>query len=203
MNPQGTYMSESQWSFVSSWLSNQSTPLTLISLLFLIHSMHIPTLFLYTDSAFSLQCPLPKYPHGKQPHPLHVSVHEQFIFMIPVLAPYLKFKPSLCFPDQHYWFSSPSCTFLLFHGIYHLLLLYYKVTYNLFYFFLSFLLFFSLDCWNVGTDHFLIGSLMSHKCPKQFLSLKRHPVNICWINCILYFVKMLLSLGLNSFSTMF
>ena len=57
---------------------------------------------------------------------LQVLVHEQFIFsVIPVLAPYLKFKPSLYFPGQHSWFFPPSCTFLLFHGIYYLLLLYY------------------------------------------------------------------------------
>ena len=58
-------------------------------------------------------------------------------------------------------------------------LLYYKVTSIIF---LAFW-YFSLDCWNVGIDYFLIGLLMYCKCPKQFLSLKKHPVNICWIHC--------------------
>ena len=56
---------------------------------------------------------------------MQVLVHEQFSSVIPVPALYLKFKPSLCFPYQHSWSFSPSCTFLLFHSIYYLLVLYY------------------------------------------------------------------------------
>lgn len=152
--------------------SSQFTPLMLIFLLFRIHSTHTRLMPLPWQS-FPPAAPFAQIPTWEAASPTAcLGSRVQLLNTTCPGSSNLKSQPSPLLPDQHPWFTPPCCTFSLFQSIYHFLLLCYSVSYYFFYFF-SFSCYFSLDCWNVGTDYFLIDSLMYIlSAPSNFCHLK-------------------------------
>lgn len=79
---------------VFTWITSHHSHLS-ISYKFHAHSHLMPLYY----CQFFQQCPLPRYSHGKQPHPLRILVHVQFVFSVRLSwSPFLKFQPSPLLP---------------------------------------------------------------------------------------------------------